>query len=136
MGEGEASAPYVTCSQCARLRARKEFEPGQLRSNDPLCRSCWVEQNRAGAETKESSNEQPVGLLIILGPVALGFGIAICGGVFWFGLLFVIPFAGTPGLSSDVDAIRHFLHGIFLDRRAPRTKMKVVCLSLETWGVV
>ena len=132
MGEGEASAPYVTCSQCARLRARKEFEPGQLRSNDPLCRSCWVEQNRAGAETKESSNEQPVGLLIILGPVAIGFGIAICGGVFWFGLLFVIPgllYRYSGPFKWTFDAIRSFLHGIFFGPEGTKDEDEG-CLSI------
>ena len=138
MGEGEASAPYVTCSQCARLRARKEFEPDSCDRTTRCAGHVGVEQNRAGAETKRSSNEQPVGLLIILGPVAIGFGIAICGGVFWFGLLFVIPgllYRYSGPFKWTFDAIRPFLHGNLSDRRAPRTKMKVVCLSLETWGL-
>ena len=118
MGEGEESAPYVTCSQCARLRARKEFQPEQLRSDDPLCKACFQKSETAGSSTESGDDEPEMTIgehlcACVFGiPLFAAFFAAFLGVQLWIYLLFVIPgllYKYSGPIKWTIDPIRSFL---------------------------
>ena len=65
------------------------------------------------------NTEPGVAVYVILGPLAIAFGAAICAVGFWFGLLFVVPgllYRYSGPFKWGFDRIRSFLHRIIFGR--------------------